>query len=49
MILMKQKSTYIQYLDFNNQYGSALSQPISYATFEYAEDVSMSADAFIII
>ena len=43
------ESTYIQYLDFNNQYGSALSQPISYATFEYAEDVSMSTDAFIII
>ena len=42
------ESTYIQYLDFNNQYGWALSQPISYGGFEYVEDVSMFTDAFII-
>ena len=28
-------STYIQYLDFNNQYGSNFSQPLPYDRFDY--------------
>ena len=35
------ESTYVQYLDFNNQYGWALSQPVPYNGFEYVENISM--------
>ena len=37
----------MQYLDFNNQYRMALSQPSPYAGFEYVEDVSMFKHDFI--
>ena len=35
------ESTYVQYLDFNNQYGWALSQPVPYNGLEYVENISM--------
>ena len=39
----KKESTYIQYLDFNNQCGWALSQPLPYGGFDYVEDISINS------
>lgn len=39
MIMMKQKYSHIFYLDFNDQYGWTLAEPIPYDRFEYPEDI----------
>ena len=49
MIMMKQKKiSWCQNLDFNNQYGWTLSQPVPYGGFNYDEDISMFTHDFII-
>ena len=40
--------TYIQYLDFSNHYGCALSQLLRYGRFDYTEGISMFTHDFII-